>query len=123
MANGMSFDKEGDLCLLANETILKIGTETREVVAAYDYWTEDMAAAVDIVYPMNEESFYVLSYDGLFRHTVGEEGSERLLAPYESEVFSEGYRCEPISEDELVVVNATDYENCKYKVSYLSLDK
>lgn len=123
MANRMCFDDEGHLYVLAYQTLLKFDEKTGEVAEAYNYWTEDMAAAVDIVYPMDETSFYVLSYDGLFRYTVGEEGSERLLAPYESEVFSEGYRCEPISQEELVIVNATDYKNHKYKITYLSLNK
>lgn len=120
-ANGISIDGDNNLYVLANEYILKFDESSKELSEAYPYWSDNMAAAVDIVYPMGENNFYFVSYDGLFKYTAGEESSKCLLAPYESEVFSEGYRCKPISRNELVIVNIADYEKNQYKMTYLQI--
>ncbi len=119
-ANEMCFDKDGYLYVLAEEDIVKIDTDTKEIVDVYDYVADEMIAAVDALHPMGDKSFYILSYDGLFQYTIGEIGSERILAPYETDVLAEAYRYAPISEKELVILNMTDYEKFKYKITYLT---
>lgn len=123
VSNEMCFGQDGYLYLLAVEQLLKIDLDTREIVEAYHYEAEEMAAMVNLIHSLDEKSFYILSYDGLFRYTLGEVGSTRFLAPYESGVFAEGFRHTPISEDKMVIVNATDYESYKYRITFLSFEK
>lgn len=118
-ANEMCFGKDGFLYLIAEEDIVKINPDTKEILEAYDYMADEMIAAVDTLHPMGDHSFYVLSYDGLFRYIIGETGSERMLAPYETDVLAEAYRYAPISENELVFINMVDYDTLKYKITYL----
>lgn len=122
-ANEMCFGKDGFLYLLAEGNIVKVDPVAKEIVDAYDYMADEMIAAVDTLHPMGDNSFYILSYDGLFWYTIGEAGSERVLAPYETDVLAEAYRYAPISENELVIINMTDYENFKYKITYLTFSE
>ena len=120
-ANEMCFGQDGYLYQLGQNALVKIDTDSKEVVESYNYCAEEMIAAVNMVYPIDENSFSILSYDGLFRYTIGEEGSIRIIAPYETEIFAEGMRHTPVSEDSFVIVNMTDYENFKYKITYVKL--
>lgn len=120
-ANEMCFGKDGFLYQLGQDAIVKIDTEAKEVVESYDYCAEEMIAAVKMIYPMDEKSFCILSYDGLFRYTMGEVGSMRMLAPYETDILSEGFKYTPISQNELVIINTKDFENFKYKITYVEL--
>ena len=120
-ANEMCFGQDGYLYQLGQDALVKIDTDSKEVVESYNYCAEEMIAAVNMVYPIDENSFSILSYDGLFRYTIGEEASTRVIAPYETEIFAEGMRHTPVSEDSFVIVNMTDYENFKYKITYVKL--
>lgn len=105
-ANGMCLGEDGALYLLAEDTLVKIDTDTLTVAETYTFGTEDMVAAVSIVYPMDEDSFYICSYDGLFQYNLGEMGSERILVPFETDAFAEGCRWSPISGELLAVTNS-----------------
>ncbi len=37
--------------------------------------------------------------------------------------LSEGKRHTPVSQDSFVIVNMTDYENFKYKITYVEVSK
>lgn len=119
-AGGMCFGEDGMLYVLGKEEIIKVDTESKSVVETYAYATGEMVAAVDLLYPMDEDSFYLLSYDGLFVTTLGEGTSQRILAPYESEIFGEGCRSYSVSEDTIVTANFLQPD---IKITYLRIEK
>lgn len=122
-ANGMCFGEDGFLYMLADKQIVKIDTASKKVILSYDFWTDEMTAMVDAIYPVNKNDFHILSYDGLFQYSVKENYVKRILAPFETELFSEGMRYAPISGGEWVVVYMTDYENFRYKIMYLLVNE
>lgn len=107
-AGSMCRTEDGSIYVLGMEEIIKLDTEAKCVAETYAYNAPEMAAAVDILYPMDEDSFYLLSYDGLFVTNLGEGTSTRILAPYELDIFSDGMRRYPVSKDTLVVANHVD---------------
>ena len=44
---------------------------------------------------------------------------QKILAPFETEVFSEGWRYVPISKEKWVFINMIDSWKWKYKITYL----
>lgn len=107
-AGSMCQTEDGSLYVLGMEEIIKLDTEGKCVAETYAYNAPEMAAAVDVLYPMDEDSFYLLSYDGLFVTNLGDGSSIRILAPYELDIFSDGMRRYPVSKDTLVVANYAD---------------
>lgn len=120
--NGMAFGKDGFLYVLATDQIVKVDIDRKEVTGSYHFWRDEMTAMVDAVYPVDEENFYLLSYDGLFKYSVENDLLQKILSPFETEVFSEGWRYAPISEEQWVFINMTDSRNLEYKITYLLLD-
>lgn len=121
-ANGMCFDEDGFLYVLATKQIVKVDIDTKEVAASYHFWRDEMAAMVDVVYPVDEKNFYLLSYDGLFKYSIENDLLQKILSPFETGVFSEGWRYAPVTKEKWVFINMTDFENFKYKITYLLLD-
>lgn len=117
-AGSMCRTEEGSIYVLGMEEIILLDTEHMCVAETYAYTAPEMAAAVDILYPMGADSFYLLSYDGLFVTTLGEGSSTQILAPFELDIFSDGMRRYPVSEDTLVVAN---YADPGVKVTYLRM--
>ncbi|MBQ8821696.1 MAG: hypothetical protein IJZ82_03555 [Lachnospiraceae bacterium] len=117
-AGSMCLGEDGSVYVLGFEEIIKLDTEEKCVAEVYPYVSPEMAAAVDILYPLDEDSFYLLSYDGLFVTTLGEGTSTRILAPYELDIFSDGMRRYPVSKDTLVVAN---YADPGTKITYLRM--
>ena len=120
--NGMAFGKEGFLYVLATDQIVKVDIDRKEVTGSYHFWEEDMSAMVDAIYPVDEKNFYILSYDGLFKYSVENDLLQKILAPFETDVFLEGWRYVPISEEQWVFINMVDSQNLKYKITYLVLE-
>ena len=96
--------------------------DRKEVIGSYHFWRAETTAMVDAVYPVDEKNFYLLSYDGLFKYSVENDLLQKILAPFETEVFSEGWRYVPISKEKWVFINMTDSKNLKYKITCLLLD-
>ena len=115
-ANEMCFGEDGYLYVLGSE-IIQVDSTSFMVSKAFSYATKDMIAAADLLYPIEEDSFYLFGYDGVFRITLGEEASEKILAPYEKDIFEEGARSYAISKDMLVVVN---YKEWGITITYLT---
>ena len=120
--NGMAFGEDGFLYVLATEQIVKVDIARKEVAASYNFWEEEMSAMVDAVYPVDEKNFYLLSYDGLFKYSVENDLLQKILSPFETDVFLEGWRHVPISEEQWVFINMVDSQNLKYKITYLVLE-
>ena len=120
--NGMSFGEDGFLYVLAAEQIVKVDINTKEVAASYPFWGDEMSAMADAVYPVDEKKFYILSYDGLFKYSVEEDSIQKVLSPFETDVFSEGWRYVPVTKEKWVFINMTDSRNLKYKITYLLFD-
>lgn len=118
-AHDMCFGDDGYLYVLTWDNIVKIDTVSLEVVESYDYVCEEMAPAVSLLYPMDEDTFYLASYDGIFLYNLGETGSTRLLAPHETDAIAEGCRWTPIAGDKLAVTN---YEEWGLEVTYFVLE-
>lgn len=104
-SGSMCFGEDGMLYVLGQDVIAKVDTENKVVVETYDYQVPEMIAAVDLLYPMDEDTFYMLSYDGIFVTTLGEGTSRQIVAPYESDVFAEGCKRYAVSKDMMVTVN------------------
>lgn len=117
-AGSMCFGEDGMLYALGQDVIAKIDTENKVVVETYDYQIPEMIAAVDLLYPMDEDTFYMLSYDGIFVTTLGEGTSKQIVAPYESDVFAEGCRRYAVSKDMMVTVN---FMQPDWKVTYFRI--
>ncbi|MBQ7918727.1 MAG: hypothetical protein IJ324_02130 [Lachnospiraceae bacterium] len=117
-SGSMCFGEDGLLYALGQDVIAKVDTESKTVVATYDYVAPEMVAAVDLLYPMDEDTFYMLSYDGIFVTTLGEGTSKQIVAPYESDVFAEGCRRYAVSKDMMVTVN---FMQPDLKVTYLRI--
>ncbi len=117
-AGSMCRTEDGTIYVLGMEEIIKLDTDAKCVAETYAYNTSEMSAAVDLLYPMDEDSFYLLSYDGLFVTNLGEDTSTRLLAPYELNIFSDGMRRYSVSKDTLVVAN---YVESGATVTYLRM--
>ena len=120
--NGMSFGEDGFLYVLAKEQIVKVDINTKEVAASYSFRGDEMSAMADAVYPVDEKNFYILSYDGLFKYSVENDLLQKILSPFETDVFLEGWRHVPISEEQWVFINMVDSQNLKYKITYLVLE-
>lgn len=120
--NGMCLGEDGFLYVLAINQIIKIDITTKEVVEVYDFRTEEMTAMADVVYPVNEKNFYLLSYDGLFQYSVEDGLVQKILSPLETDVFSEGWRYTPVTKNQWVFINLTDDEKFKYRITYLSFE-
>ena len=117
-SGSMCFGEDGMLYALGQDVIAKVDTESKTVVETYDYVVPEMVAAVDLLYPMDEDTFYMLSYDGIFVTTLGEGTSKQILAPYESDVFAEGCKRYAVSKDMMVTVN---FMQPDLKVTYFKL--
>ncbi len=117
-AGSMCFGEDGMLYALGQDEIAKVDTENKVVVETYDYQIPEMIAAVDLLYPMDEDTFYMLSYDGIFVTTLGEGTSKQIVAPYESDVFAEGCRRYAVSKDMMVTVN---FMQPDWKVTYFRI--
>lgn len=120
--NGMSFGEDGFLYVLAKEQIVKVDINTKEVAASYPFRGDKMSAMADAVYPVDGENFYILSYDGLFKYSVESDFLQTILSPFETDVFSEGWRYVPVTKEKWVFINMIDSQNLKYKITYLLLD-
>lgn len=117
--NGMAFGKDGFLYVLATDQIVKVDIDRKEVTGSYHFWRDEMTAMIDAVYPIEENEFYLLSYDGLFKYSVENDLLQKILVPFETEVFSEGWRYAPISEEKWVFINMIDSWKWKYNITYL----
>lgn len=117
-AGSMCFGEDGMLYVLGQDVIAKVDTDTKTVVETYDYVAPEMVAAVNLLYPMDEDTFYMLSYDGIFVTTLGEGTSKQILAPYESDIFAEGCKRYAVSKDMMVTVN---FMQPDLKVTYLKI--
>ncbi len=117
-SGSMCFGEDGMLYVLGYEVIAKVDTESKTVVETYDYRVPEMIAAVDLLYPMDEDTFYMLSYDGIFVTTLGDGTSTQILAPYESDVFAEGCKRYAVSKDMMVTVN---FMQPDLKVTYFKI--
>lgn len=118
-AGEICFNEKGNLCVLADEKILKVDVTTGEVLEFLEYGTEDMVANIDTLYPMENDEFYLFSYDGFYQTDLANGTSQRILTPAENDVFEEGARCYPISEDTLVVAN---YKEWGITITYLTIN-
>ncbi len=118
-AHDIRFGEDGYLYALTWDYLVKIDTTTLEVVENYDYVCEEMAPAVSMLYPMDEDSFYLGSYDGIFQYNLGETGSTRVLAPHETDAIAESCRWAPISQNIFAVTN---YKDWGLEVTYYSLE-
>ena len=116
----MCLGKDGNVYVLGKKELICIDAEKWEVVKTDSYVTDNMRAAFDIVYSIDEDNFYLFSYDGLYLVSFGEKTVNQILAPYESGVFAEGSRCYPINENTLVVAN---YQDEGIALTYLSINK
>ena len=103
-SGSMCFGEDGMLYVLGQDVIAKVDTENKTVVETYDYVVPEMVAAVDLLQPMDEDTFYMLSYDGIFVTTLGEGSSKQIVAPYECDVFAEGCKRYAVSKDMMVTV-------------------
>lgn len=119
-AGDMCLGKDGNVYVLGKNEIICIDVKKSEVVKAYPYVTDNMKAAIDMVYPADENNFYLFSYDGLYLASLEENTVNQILAPYESEVFAEGARCYPIDSSTLVIAN---YQDEGIMITYLSISK
>lgn len=117
--NGMAFGEDGFLYVLATDQIVKVDIDRKEVTGSYHFWRDEMTAMADAVYPVDEKNFYILSYDGLFKYSVENDLLQKILSPFETEVFSEGWRYAPISEEQWVFINMIDSWKWKYNITYL----
>ena len=117
-SGSMCFGEDGMLYVLGQDVIAKVDTESKMVVETYDYVAPEMVAAVDLLYPMDEDTFYMLSYDGIFVTTLGEGTSRQILAPYESDIFAVGCKRYAVSGDMMVTVN---FMQPDLKVTYLRI--
>ncbi len=117
-AGEMCFDKEGRLVVLGMNEIITIDTKEKQVINQQKYVTLDMTAAVELIYPMDDGSYYLFSYDGLYQTNLEHETCDKLLTPTESKIFEEGARCYPISEDTFVVAN---YKSWGITVTYVTI--
>lgn len=63
-----------------------------------------------------------MSYDGLFKYSVEEDSIQKVLSPFETDVFSEGWRYVPVTKEKWVFINMIDSRNLKYKITYLLFD-
>ena len=117
--NGMSFGEDGFLYVLAAEQIVKVDIDTKEVAASYHFRRDEMTAMADAVYPVDENHFYLLSYDGLFKYSVENDLLQKVLSPFETDVFSEGWHYAPVTKEKWVFINMTDSRNLKYIITYL----
>ena len=120
--NGMALGEDGFLYVLATDQIVKVDIDRKEVTGSYNFWRDEMTAMVDAVFPVDENGFYLLSYDGLFKYSVENDLLQKILSPFETDVFSEGWRYVPISKEKWVFINMIDSQNLKYKITYLLLD-
>ena len=120
VAGSMCLGEDGMLYVLGQDVIAKVDTESKTVVETYDYVAPEMVAAVDLLYPMDEDTFYMLSYDGIFVTTLGEGTSKQILAPYESDVFEEGCKRYAVSKDMMVTVNFMEPD---LMVTYLRIEE
>ena len=117
--NGMALGEDGFLYVLATDQIVKVDIDRKEVTGSYNFWRDEMTAMVDAVFPVDENGFYLLSYDGLFKYSVENDLLQKILSPFETDVFSEGWRYVPISEEKWVFINMIDSWKWKYKITYL----
>jgi len=118
VAGSICLGEDGYLYVLGYDEIICVDVEQKKVISATHYSTDDMVAAVDLIYPNADGGFYLLSYDGIFM--VSAEGeTTRILAPQESRIFEEGCKKAALSENKLVTMNYRDYGAC---VTYLSLE-
>lgn len=118
VAGSICFGEDGYLYVLGYDEIICVDVEQKKVISATYYSTDDMVAAVDLIYPNADGGFCLLSYDGIFM--VSAEGeTTRILAPQESRIFEEGCKKAALSENKLVTMNYRDYGAC---VTYLSLE-
>lgn len=107
-ASDMCIGKDGNLYVLGKNEIICIDTEKLEVQTVYTYIDDSMNAAMDIIYPIDEKSMYLLGYDGLYKIGLEDKTVNQLLKPYETSVLQEGMKCYPIDGDVLVVANRQD---------------
>lgn len=117
-AHDICLGEDGYLYALTWDYLVKIDTTALAVVENYDYVCEEMAPAVSMLYPMDEDSFYLGSYDGIFQYNLGETGSTRVLAPHETDAIAESCRWAPISQDIFAVTN---YKDWGLEVTYYSI--
>ena len=120
--NGMALGEDGFLYVLATDQIVKVDIDRKEVTGSYHFWRDEMTAMVDAVFPVDENGFYLLSYDGLFKYSVENDLLQKILSPFETDVFSEGWRYVPISKEQWVFVNMADSRNLEYIITYLVLE-
>ncbi len=116
----MCIGKDGNLYVLGKTEIISIDIENLEVLTGYPYATDNMDAAVDVVYHIDEKNMYLLGYDGLYLTALEENTATQILAPYESDVFQEGARCYPIDNNTLAVAN---YQDAGITLTYLLINK
>ena len=70
----------------------------------------------------NLDNRFSSSNDGLFKYSVENDLLQKILSPFETDVFSEGWRYAPVTKEKWVFINMTDSRNLKYKITYLVLE-
>lgn len=117
-AGGMCVGTDGNLYILGKQEMVCIDPSNSTIEEKGEYATNEMIAAVDLLYQMDEETFYMFSYDGVFYTDGMYKECDRILAPQESDVFKEGARVCPVNHNVLAVVN---YEDWGVSITYLKV--
>ena len=119
-AGEMCLGKDGNLYVLGKNEIISIDANKMQIIDTFEYLTDDMIAAVDLLYPIYENTFYMVSYDGVYKIDLEEESSQRMLSPYEKDVLKEGVKCYPVDNHTIVLANREDWG---VNITYLSIAK